>query len=313
MDSITNFWQQHQQRLATLTSMLLVVLMMMTIVNTTVFVLDNLDSMHLPEQKDIQKPAIKSSLSLNIGELNLFGRAEAISAPKTVDAPRTNLNLELLGVFDSDQPDDSAAVVSQKNKEGELYHIGDQLPGNATLDSVHDDHILIKRGSRLEKLVFSEQVISTEAPRTNIIRNALPRASRSSNSSSRLSQIRSHINEREEMTASPGLTNSTGTALREYVETHRDSITTDPIGMLANIGVSPVESGRLKGYKLQSSNTVLTKAGLRQGDVILSVNGKAVGDAAKDSALIERALADKRVRVEVRRDTRRFFLTVPIP
>ena len=110
-----------------------------------------------------------------------------------------------------------------------------------------------------------------------------------------------------------GRTNSTGTALREYVETHRDSITTDPIGTLANIGVSPVESGRSKGYKLESSNAVLTKAGLRQGDVILSVNGKAVGDAAKDSALIERALADKRVRVEVRRDTRRFFLTVPLP
>lgn len=293
--------------------MLLVILMMMAIVDTTVFVLDNLDPMHAPEQTEVQKPAVRSSPRVNISELNLFGRAGSVAAPKTVDAPKTKLSLELLGVFNSDNPDDSAAVVSQKNKEGELYHIGDRLPGNATLDSVHDDHILIKRGSRLEKLVFSEEVFSAAATRTNTTRNVPPRASRSSGSSSHLGQIRSRITEREGMSSSPRPTNSAGNTLRQYVETHRDAITADPAGTLANLGVSPIESGSSKGYKLDASNDVLTKAGLKQGDVILSVNGKAVGDAAKDSALVEQALAQKRVRVEVRRDTRRFFLTVPIP
>mgnify|MGYP001259727194 CR=1 FL=1 len=295
--------------------MLLVILMMMAIVDTTVFVLDNLDPMNAPEQTDIKKPAVKSSLGINISELNLFGRAEAVSAPKTVDAPKTSLNLELRGVFNSDNPDDSAAVVSQKNKEGELYYIGDRLPGNATLDSVQDDHILIKRGSRLEKLVFSEQIFSVATMRTNITSNSLQQASKSSNSSSRLGQIRSHITERKEMSSSPGAgrAKTTGSTLREYVETRLDSITTDPIGTLANLGINPVESKSSKGYKLESSNAALTKAGLRQGDVILSINGKTVGDVEKDSALIEHVLAHKRVRVEVRRDTRRFFLTVPIP
>ena len=40
--------------------MLLVILMMMAIVDTTVFVLDNLDPMNAPEQTDIKKPAVKS-------------------------------------------------------------------------------------------------------------------------------------------------------------------------------------------------------------------------------------------------------------
>lgn len=290
--------------------MLLVVLMMMAVVDTTVFVLDNLDPMPVPQPANLAKPSSRPKINVDIQQLNLFGRAEVTSSAKTVDAPQTKLNLELLGVFTSDDPSNSAAVVAQKNKDGELFSIGDRLPGNAILDSVHDDHILIKRGGRLEKLMFSEESLLSSTTSASTTVNNPPRRS---SSSSRLSQIRSRIADRETAKNDPQK-NTPGVSLRQYVETHKETITADPAGTLANLGVSAVEQGESKGYELNSvSNEMLGKAGLKRGDVILSVNGTPVGNAVNDSALIDKALAQKRVRVEVKRDTRRFFLTVPIP
>ena len=310
MDSLINFWHEQQQRIATLVCMLLVVLMMMAVVDTTVFVLDNLDPMPVPQATDHTKPSSRPKNDVDLSTLNLFGRAEVISAPKTVDTPQTKLNLELLGVFTSDDPSNSTAVVAQKNKGGKLFSIGDRLPGNAILDSVYDDHILIKRGGRLEKLIFSEQSLLSPIKSANTTVNNPPRRS---SSDSRLSQIRSRISDREAAKNNPEAS-TPGASLRQYVEKHKESITADPSGTLANFGVAAVEQGESKGYQLSSvSNEMLDKAGLKRGDVILSVNGTPVGNAVSDAALIDRTLAQKRVRVEVKRDTRRFFLTVPIP
>ena len=79
--------------------------------------------------------------------------------------------------------------------------------------------------------------------------------------------------------------------------------------------MTPVEEDEAKGYQLgnSTSNPLLQQTGLQPGDVILTVNGKPVGVAMNDSALVEQALEEKVVRVEVQRDSRKFFLTVPIP
>jgi len=96
---------------------------------------------------------------------------------------------------------------------------------------------------------------------------------------------------------------------------NEEKIRQNPGAVLSELGMSPVSDGEAKGYKVGGSisQSTLTQAGLQQGDVILSVNGKPVGNAMNDSAMIEQAMASKRVRVEVQRDTRRFFLTVPVP
>ena len=58
---------------------------------------------------------------------------------------------------------------------------------------------------------------------------------------------------------------------------------------------------------------MIRQAGLQPGDVVLSVNGKAVGVASSDGALIDQVMNSSRVRAEVQRGNRRFFLTVPVP
>ena len=133
---------------------------------------------------------------------------------------------------------------------------------------------------------------------------------------SRLQRVRERLAQRN---ANPNKaarsSNAPGSSLRDYLDVNRDRISQNPQEVLSQLGVSPVAEGEAKGYKLGGSvsQTSLMQAGLQQGDVILSVNGSPVGDVMNDSTMIDKAMSGKRVRVEVQRGSRRFFLTVPIP
>lgn len=313
LETFINLWQQHQHRLATVTCVVLVVLMMAGLVQTTLFVLDNLDPVAVVPARSLQEQPAKTENSIDLSALSLFGKAQKQApTPKAVDAPETKLNLELHGVFTSEDTRNSAAIIGQSNKS-DLYQIGDRISGNAVLDAVFEDHILIRRGSRLEKLMFSEA--SMRAPTPTTTNSAPTQRSTSQNGTNtstddRLSQVRQRIQDRRDRRP---VASSPGKSLRQYVEDNRETITQNPMQTLSNLGVSPMEEGAAKGYKIDASNPLMSQAGLKSGDVILSVNGKAVGVAMNDSALVDQALRQKRVRVEVQRDSRRFFLTVPIP
>ena len=66
----------------------------------------------------------------------LFGRADDNQQEEVISAPTTRLNLELQGVFLSDVPSTSSAIVAERGKDGKLYLVGDKLPGNSVLHSV---------------------------------------------------------------------------------------------------------------------------------------------------------------------------------
>ena len=96
-------------------------------------------------------------IKLSQAALNLFGESGKAPVKEVVAAPETRLNLELQGVFTNNNPDLSSAIIAERGKNGELFAIGDRVPGNALLHAVEQDHVLIKRGSRLEKLLFPKQ------------------------------------------------------------------------------------------------------------------------------------------------------------
>jgi len=52
---------------------------------------------------------------------------------------------------------------------------------------------------------------------------------------------------------------------------------------------------------------------LQPGDVILSVNGRPVGDLSQDRLEVDNVLAQGSARIEVQRGTRRFFVTASLP
>lgn len=328
MDAVANIFNAHSRTLATLASIVLVILISVTVANTVLFFVEHIEDESIaPDPVNVSRTA-EPKPRIDIAGLNLFGVvAEApAAAPVVVDAPETRLNLELQGIFTSDDADLSTAIVAQKGKAGELFGIGDRLPGNAILEAVHEDHILIKRGGRVEKLTFEDAAIRSRFASQRVSGNnnasaRLATPSASATDASRLENIRERIAQRRQEAASrfeatrDGGASSSGPSIREQVSRYRERIRENPDAVLNELGVSPVSAGEAQGYRIGGNlpEAALQQAGLRQGDVILSVNGRPVGNVANDQAMIDQAMSSGRVRVEVQRADRRFFLTVPIP
>jgi len=227
----------------------------------------------------------------------LFGRVDDNQPEQVISAPTTRLNLELQGVFLSDVASTSSAIVAERGKDGKLYLVGDKLPGNSVLHSVESDHILLRRGARLEKLLFITK-------RLNI------KASSTASTGAKDRGGKTGTNTRQRSQAPQPSSSSAESAILSEV---RDRLQRNPQAVLKEYGLSAVAPGSSQGYKVDTAHPTLNNTGLQPGDRVVSVNGAPLGIAMNDARLIDQARAAGRVRVEVERGGRRFFVTIPIP
>jgi general secretion pathway protein C len=271
---------------------------------------------HLQPIGDAPRSAIgqnrQAPMSISeIIESNLFGDAGAGAARTVADdnPPDTRLRLTLEGVFRADNADQSAAIVAEQGRPGELYVIGESMPGNAVLTEVFQDRIVFRRGANYETLRFSEE--------TPLLTNDSPVAAAAS--SGPLSPGQSGdprgANPRQRASAgvqSPGATSDR--SLDEVVADYRDRLQSDPEGTLNNLGLQPISSGAAEGYRLGNlaQSPYLSQTGLQAGDIILSVNGNPVGNVAQDQMQIDNIMAQGSARLEVQRGDRRFFVTASL-
>lgn len=308
LNNLLQLFSTHGRRIATLLSILVIVAMSLSVARSVLFFMElSAPAPMRPVQQSA--PSVDASqLNWKVSDLELFGKAVApAELVEAVDAPETQLNLELQGVFIADDDSHSTAIVAEKNKTGELFAIGDRLPGNATLAAVFVDHVLIRRGSRMERLMFSDNQFRSVAPDTEdqVTEGSVP--STPAAQQSRLDQLRNRLRNKAESAAEA---NPARQALTQYQQKLQD----DPAGTLSEMGISAVSDGESNGYSVGSeAQGAIRQAGLQPGDVILSINGRPVGNVADDTALIDQVMSSSRVRVEVQRGQRRFFLTVPVP
>lgn len=233
--------------------------------------------------------------------LSLFGRTNDTPKAVVVEAPQTRLNLELEGVFLSAANEVSSAIVAERGRDGKLYNVGDKLPGNSVLHSVAADHILLKRSGRLEKLMFVTKRLGIETASGN------RRGSSSAVKPQRTLASARPTNPRA--TSSTTSQRSSGDAIADF----RNRLATNPKSVLDEYGLKAVAPGTSQGYKVESAHPALRNSGLQPGDRVVSVNGAPLGVAMNDARLVDQARSAGRVRVEVERGGRRFFLTIPIP
>ena len=86
----------------------------------------------------------------------LFGFNDTKTTNSSQEIPLTKMNLILRGALSGIDNKEYASAIIQSANQDKLYEVGDPLPGGALLHQVHADHIVIKRGNRLEKLYFPE-------------------------------------------------------------------------------------------------------------------------------------------------------------
>lgn len=104
-------------------------------------------------------PPSRQEPTVNLASLDLFGTATRTGSNEPVDTenlPETNLRLFLRGVLAADGEFPGSALIEDEKSKTEAYLVGDELPGNATLRSVHPNRVIIERSGKLENLFFPE-------------------------------------------------------------------------------------------------------------------------------------------------------------
>lgn len=105
-------------------------------------------------------PGANEPPEVELASLALFGTlsGDASDQPlETENLPETNLRLFLRGVLAADGEFPGSALIEDQKGNTEAYPVGEELPGNAKLRSVHPNRVVIERGGKLENLFFPEE------------------------------------------------------------------------------------------------------------------------------------------------------------
>ncbi|PWI32960.1 type II secretion system protein GspC [Vibrio albus] len=189
---------------------------------------------------------------------NLFGEysEKAVSkpvAPVVTDAPKTRLNLVLVGVVSSSAPETSLAVIANRGSQA-TYGIGEEIEGTrATLKSVLVDRVIIDNAGRFETLMLEgieyKRLSGQPVPKVN--RAALRGG------------------------------NNPGTLESNELDQIRQEITEDPQKIMQYIRLSQVkEEDEIIGYRVSpgSKRALFDSVGLQEGDVATTLNGEDLTD-----------------------------------
>jgi general secretion pathway protein C len=266
-----------------------------------------IDTRARPQQ---ERPAVSFETLI---AANLFGSADAsaVATPTTYDAPQTRLRLTLEGVFHGERGAPSAAIIAEPGRPGELYHVGSRLPNGVELVEVHSDRVVLRRGGLFETLKFPEESALLAAA-ANFDASNLPTAEPYIEES----YYEEPVPEPEPDVANdpPMLMQNDAPNVRETLEQYRARLESDPAGTLSELGVTAVSADSASGYQLGNlaNSPYLAQTGLQPGDVVLSVNGRPVGDMQQDRLEIANIMAQGSARLEVQRGERRFFVTASI-
>ncbi len=244
-----------------------------------------------------------------IKALDLFGKAATGSEQTltgreaTEELRETRLSLTLAGVVVADEPSASTAFIAQRGRRAETFGIGDRLPGNAKLEEVYQDRVVLSRGGMRERLRLEEQ----SGGRGGIVPNrgrapvrAAPRAAptppgpgpRTVQSAARSGQA-----ERRAALA----------AIRERLESR-------PEEALEELGIDEEAVVAEGGYVVGTlaDHPALRGMGLTREDRILSVNGRSLGEIDDAREALSRIVGQGSASVEIQRGERRFVVTVAL-
>ncbi|TNC82756.1 MAG: general secretion pathway protein GspC [Oleiphilus sp.] len=229
-------------------------------------------------------PAAKQNVRhAQLPAFHLFG--EENKKPKVVsdqpkEAPKTRLRLLLKGVFTGDSGGESGAIIEELGRRSaEYYRLGDKVPGNATLEEVYSDRVLLRRAGKLETLAFDE--VADKG--SSIAASSRPR----------------QITPDPEVIETP----------EEFIAEATRRLAEDPERALKSVGLAPGEGG---GYVYQGRNPMLAGMNLEKGDVIMSVNGHTLGDVQRDKELMKSLYEQGSLEVEVVRDGASFYVNYPL-
>ena len=154
-------------------------------------------------------------------------------------APETQLGYKLRGVYFSPDESLSSVIVEVKPNKSEHYQINDEFADNISLARIEQDHILINRYGKIERLNLQQRVPPTG---------------------------------RELITGATGVSGTQTVLLRNYKKRY----TSNPMALATRFQAIPVQQdGKNIGFKLKAlrGESLLKKLDFEPNDVFTAVNG----------------------------------------
>lgn len=236
--------------------------------------------------------------SRQVADWRLFGEYQAQQqTAEPVDAPETRLRLELVGLFQHADGTLARAIIAEQGGDAELYRPGDRVPGNAVLEDIYSDRVILRRQGQLETLRLRETELSGGVSST--------------------AQSSAAFRQAPTRRQPPPARQSTDRSSRQGSEPDLAQLDGDPRAqreaIIQQLSLDAVEQGAASGYRITESapREMIGSVGLRPGDVIISVNGHALGEEAGDIAALQEVMNAGSATIEVERGTRRFTVSYP--
>lgn len=230
---------------------------------------------------------VTSKNSFGTAQYHLFGIAgeePVAEVSEDIHAPDTSLRLELLGITKSSRTGASTAIIAPKGKEGDFYRIGDVVQSNTKLAAVYEDRVILDTNGKLETLKFDEEL--REGISTRTVQAPVEAQVKSGDGT---------LKGRFQQVKNPS----------EFMTVITEEVAADPEGTLSQLGVESNPQG--EGYRVMPGSMLMALQ-LQPGDIILSVNGQALGDPQADQQLLQQVEVEGSARIEVQRGNNRFVV-----
>jgi general secretion pathway protein C len=172
---------------------------------------------------------------------HLFGAPPPAAPVTDANAPPTNMPLLLTGIMASTDPKSGLAIIGTTATNAKVYPVGERLPGNALVHAIYPDRVLLERNGTIEALLLPSKF--TGGAGAPVLRPG----------PSALDRMQRVISNE------PGLIS--------------DVLRPQPV----------FAEGKLRGYRVYPGRNARAFAalGLRNGDLVLSVNGTALDDPTR--------------------------------
>ncbi len=220
-----------------------------------------------------------------LARLHLFGRpadgedAGQSSGPANADAPETQLNLTLKGVY-APGDGEGVAIIAAGGGPEKVYSVGDEIAGNARISGIFDDRVVLRRNGRAETLrldLADNGTTSADAGGSGVSPDAA--------------------------------------AVRE-ARRLRERLLDNPLQLARMVRFQPYRrNGELVGYRIRGRSgdaELLGELGIRPDDVITRINGIPLTDPANGNRALNELRDARMINVTVLRDGSSRQLSIPI-
>ncbi|EJA7360221.1 type II secretion system protein GspC [Vibrio alginolyticus] len=255
----------------------------------------------IPQSSEVPqwRPSASSVAASNRGDAidfnalqnaNLFGKyteqkAAVVEQPIVKDAPKTRLNLTLVGAVASSDANTSLAVIANRGKQA-TYGLGEEIEGTrATLKAVLVDRVIIDNQGRDETLMMQgiEYKKLSESPQV----------------------ARAQAQRAEAATSDVG----------EKLEQIRGEIAKDPQSVFKYITISPVKKdGDIVGYRVSPGRdaALFNDVGLQPGDIAVQLNGIDLSDPSSSVQLMQVMSDPQELNLTVERDGQQYDIYIQL-